>query len=82
MTQVESLAKEIVGVLKYNPELTDDIKVLSVHTKLASLVNKIKDEMERVREDNRIIVDTRPFDVPVIAELMLDSQKARKVLLN
>lgn len=74
------LAAEFVNVLKYNPELTHDEKILSLESRLEKLISDVETscaEAQKRHENDKVIVDERPRDIPQIAELMLMDQKLR-----
>lgn len=76
------LATEFVNVLKYNPELTHDEKILSLECRLDKLVSDIETACEVAQKrredyDPKVVVDSRPFDIPQLAEIMLKDQKTR-----
>jgi len=80
MALTKRLAQEIVGVLKYNPDLPDDEKVLAIETRLDKLIRDVEvgcqQSIERARV-NAVIVDTRPQDIPELSELLRNSQQLR-----
>jgi len=74
------LAEEIVNVLKYNPQLTQDEKILSIELRLDGLIGEVEQscaELHKRSEDNRVIVDERPSDIPELANLLRSSQQHR-----
>lgn len=81
MSLARKLAEEIVNVLRYNPQLTQDDKILSVELRLNRLIEDVElscDEANKRREEaTGIIVDERPQDIPVLAEAMIARQAQR-----
>lgn len=82
MSQVaRKLAEEIVQVLHYNPQLTQDEKILAVQSRLNKLTEDVEracsEAVRRQKEDKTIIVDSHPQDIPVLVEAMLARQAER-----
>ena len=74
------LAEEIVNVLKYNPDLSHDDKILSVELRLENLIHDVERaaaEAHKRQEENKVIIDDRPQDIAPLAELMLAHQAQR-----
>ncbi len=80
MSKIRKLAEEIVNVLRFNPELDHDTKVLAVECRLDKLAEDVEDacdEAQKRVEDEKITVDARPFDIPVLAEILIKDQAHR-----
>ena len=74
------LAEEIINVLKYNPDLSYDDKVLSGELRLDNLINDVERaaaEAHKRQEENKVIIDDRPQDIAPLAELMIARQAQR-----
>ena len=71
------LAVEFINVLKYNPELSHDEKILSLELRLDQLINDVEKGCAEASARQRIIVDTRPHDLPALAELEMAAQASR-----
>lgn len=73
-----NLAAEIVGVLKYNPQLSDEEKKLCVELRLEQFAKDIEKvcaiQAQHARE-NALIVDARPMDLPPLYHAMLAEQQ-------
>ncbi len=79
MTKARKLAEEIVGVLKFNPELSESDRVLAIETRLDYLIRDVEmgcEEAHKRSQNNGIIVDSRPNDIPVLRDAMLNQQKS------
>jgi hypothetical protein len=79
------LATEIINVLKYNPELTDAERILSLETRLEQLIDDVErgaEETHKRKEENKVIIDDRPQDIQPLADLMIKDQARRGALLN
>lgn len=78
--KVKKLASEIVNVLKFNANLSDADKALAVECRLINLVSEIEHACAEARkrtEDNAVILDTRPQDIPELANLLIAAQQHR-----
>ncbi len=78
VTTSRKRATEIISVLKYNPQLTEDERILCVELRLDQLIDDIEkscDESRKRQEDNAIIVDSRPQDIPILSEMLVAKQK-------
>lgn len=76
MSKAKKVAEEIVGVLKYNPQLTDAEKILSVETKLDRLIQDVEDGIEQARKRTQgeaLLMEAPPGD----REALLNSQQFR-----
>ncbi len=85
MSKAKKLAVEIVGVLKFNPELSDSDKQLAIETRLDRLIQDVEaacEESHKRTQSNAVIVDNRPQDIPILQEAMLNMQQSRGTLLN
>jgi hypothetical protein len=74
------MAEEIVKVLKYNPELSENDKILCVELRLASLIRDVETscaEAHKRSQDNAVVIDSRPQDIPELASIMINSQQHR-----
>lgn len=74
------LAEEFINVLKYNPGLTHDEKILSLELRLDKAFSDVEKGCEEAysrREDNRVIIDTRPQDIPPLMALYVAEQERR-----
>jgi len=74
------LAEEIINVLKYNPQLTHDEKILSVECRLDHLISDVEKaaaESHKRAQENAVIIDERPNDIPELANLIRASQQHR-----
>jgi hypothetical protein len=87
MSMTKKLASEFIKVLKYNPELTEAERVLSLEVRLDQLVADIERGCEEThkrrqsdKDNNKIIVDARPSDIQPLADMMLARQAARGLL--
>jgi len=69
-TLARKLAEEFVNVLKYNPELTHDEKILSLELRLDKLISDVEEGIESARtrrEDNAtIIISENPTTTELI----------------
>lgn len=81
MSMLAKAAEEIERVLRYNPQLSQQEKTLSIELRLRNLAQEIeKSCAEASRRESivaSIIVDERPQDIPVLAEAMLARQILR-----
>lgn len=78
-------AEEFITMLKYNPELTDDVKILALEARVKTLVDNVEQasaEAHQRREQDKVIVDTRPQDIQPIADLMIKDQARRGSIFN
>lgn len=84
MSKLRKLAEEIVNVLRFNSDLDHNSKVLAVELRLDSLAHDVEracEEAHKRLDAAKIVVDSRPFDIPPLAELMIKDQ-ARRGELN
>ncbi len=78
MSLSRKLAEEIINVLKFNPQLSQDDKILAVELRLTNLMTEVEKacaEAHKRKEAEAIIVDERPQDIPPLAEAMLARQE-------
>jgi hypothetical protein len=63
-TAARKLAEEFINVLKYNPQLTHEEKILSLETRLDHLISDVEQGCEaarvRAEEDKTIIISENP----------------------
>lgn len=84
-TAAHKLAEEFINVLKYNPELTHNEKILSLELRLDKLIEDVEKgcaEAHQRHEDNKVIVSTLAADIQPLSELAVADQARRGVLLN
>jgi len=84
-SMARKIAEEYVNVLKYNPQLTHDERVLSLEMRLEQLISDVEKgcaEAQKRQRENKVEVDSRPEDIQPLSDLMLKDQARRGVLLN
>lgn len=77
---LDKIAEDILKSLKYNSDLPDELKLVAIQTRLENLVNDVKKSCEdegKISKANAVVVDNRPYDIPVLAEAMLKKQQER-----
>lgn len=82
-SKARTLAERIIGVLKYNPQLTEDEKTLCVESHLDGFAKDIEQacaEMHNRTQKDTIIVSTLPQDIEPLQKLMLAHQQSRGLL--
>jgi len=80
MSRAKKLAEEIIMVLKYNPQLSDNDKMLAVETRLDYLIRDVETacaESHKRSQDNAVIIDNRPQDIPELRDILLQNQGHR-----
>lgn len=74
------LAEEILNVFKYNPELSHEERILVIELRIKNLIWDVeKDcaEAHKRAQENAVIIDNRPNDIPILAEAMINAAQAR-----
>jgi hypothetical protein len=74
------LAEDITNLFKYNADLSHAEKIMAVELRLKDFEQSIERacaEAHKRAENNKVVIDSRPQDIPILAELLINNQKSR-----